>query len=326
MHEANSFVTSEPIARVGDCEFAVRLYPRGQAHDTRMSFYVVRTDSSAQSVWCKGTLTLVSAKGDKSYEWALPKIVAAEHPCNIGLSCGQAYGSAAASSRLQTYVEYGWVVGDTLTVSLSMTAFLISPQPCATGSREGVTSFASDVGQLLDDETTSDMKLHCKDGTLSAHRLILRARSPVFRAMLSSQMREAASGDVSFDNLARTTVRHWLRYLYTGSLAQDLEDTQLWDVFRLAHRYEVASLVAECSVVLASRLAPENAAAVFAESDLLGVDALKQMAVDFMVADSARFETVQASAAYEALPARLLQELLSRTMGPGRKRARQAEK
>ncbi|GFR16968.1 tdpoz2 [Trichonephila clavata] len=70
-----------------------------------------------------------------------------------------------------------------------------------------------------------DTKLKTKTGSFPVHKNILSARSPVFKAMFNSDMRERNSKCVNIEDLDDDTVQRMLLYVYTATLP----DFQ-WDI------------------------------------------------------------------------------------------------
>lgn len=329
-------VTSGPVIHAENCAFSVVLFPNGTNEVYTMTLRIRRTDSSRKRVCCAYTISIMGAGGKvvDTMSQEQPEVFNPE--IGKGWSGWEArpcfYASendlkAAYSARMKAFRDKGYIVNDVLNVNVSLRLFLGSPQSLSSASlcvQDGIAKLASDVGHMMEDAPTSDISLVCRDGLTYSHRFILAARSPVFRAMFASNMRESSSGEVRLPDMARATVHHFLHYIYHGSLPDGLQDAELWALIALAHKYEVTALIAECSSTLESKLNPENAAAMFSESDMLNVECLKNAALDFMLRDSGTFEEVQSSAAFTALPARLVKELLARAMG-ARKRDRPVE-
>lgn len=59
-----------------------------------------------------------------------------------------------------------------------------------------------------------------EDEELAAHRIILTARSPVFRALLNSDMREGKEGVVVIEDVRAPVFRALLHFVYTDSLPE----------------------------------------------------------------------------------------------------------
>ena len=59
-----------------------------------------------------------------------------------------------------------------------------------------------------------------EDEELPAHRIILTARSPVFRALLNSNMREGKEGVVVIEDVRAPVFRALLHFVYTDVLPE----------------------------------------------------------------------------------------------------------
>jgi hypothetical protein len=80
-------------------------------------------------------------------------------------------------------------------------------------------SVGRDLANLLFDKATADVDLRLDNGTLiPAHRAILTARSPVFRAMLCGNMRESSEKQVHLSEIDELAMRSLLELVYTGTV------------------------------------------------------------------------------------------------------------
>jgi hypothetical protein len=216
-------------------------------------------------------------------------------------------------ARLKHFEREGWISNDALTIKLSVEAVVGGPESTKPGSAlrpvEGVNLLQSDMRRLLQDGTGADVKLLASDGVVPAHRLLLATRSPVFRSMFEAKSEEVATVSCNVDS---SSLRAFLHYVYCGTLPQDV--ARPWVVMRLAHTYEVPSLVDECVAKLQQNLTPENAASLLMEADCCGMESLKAGTMDYIVSKSSVFREVLQSEGYKALPATLLQAILAREM------------
>jgi speckle-type POZ protein len=62
---------------------------------------------------------------------------------------------------------------------------------------------------------------------IPVHRIILEARSPVFRALLNAPMREGQEGRVVLRDVRAPVVRALLHFVYSDSLPDELQDQGL---------------------------------------------------------------------------------------------------
>ncbi|GIY43371.1 speckle-type POZ protein [Caerostris extrusa] len=68
------------------------------------------------------------------------------------------------------------------------------------------------------DPALSDMKLRTETETFQVHAAVLSARSPVFRAMLTTDMKEKNNCCVDIPDVDNDTLRQMILYMYTDQL------------------------------------------------------------------------------------------------------------
>ncbi|CAL1288612.1 unnamed protein product [Larinioides sclopetarius] len=140
----------------------------------------------------------------------------------------------------------------------------------------------TDLTSLHEDQSTCDVKLKTRANTFPVHTAILSARSPVFKAMFSNDMKEKTNGCVDMSDLQDETVRRFLLYLYTDQL-EDLTWDDALHLFKAADKYAVISLKDKCSSFLKSNLNLENACEALMLSDLHQDKNLKESTQNFIL-------------------------------------------
>ena len=120
----------------------------------------------------------------------------------------------------------------------------------------GVKSFMSDIGNLLMDPKTSDIVMVCQGEQIKAHRLILSARSPVFAAMLQSDMSESVNGEIKIDDVDKDVIKEMLRYMYKVEVEDGF--TKFKELLVLADKYQVEELVKFCGSKIVESLNKDN--------------------------------------------------------------------
>ncbi|GIY92846.1 TD and POZ domain-containing protein 4 [Caerostris extrusa] len=116
------------------------------------------------------------------------------------------------------------------------------------------------LGSSFEDGFMSDVKLNAKTCSYPAHKVVLGARSPVFKAMFSSRTTESTCDSVDIQDLDDETVRRMLQYMYTADIGS-LEWESASDLYAAAAKYEILTLKERCSSYLKANLRPSNVCA-----------------------------------------------------------------
>ncbi|GFY38100.1 TD and POZ domain-containing protein 5 [Trichonephila inaurata madagascariensis] len=132
---------------------------------------------------------------------------------------------------------------------------------------DDLVSLREDLESLCSREVLSDMKLRTNTNTIPVHTTILGARSSVFRAMFSNDMKEKTQGCVDVTDLDDETVRRMLLYMYTNKL-ENLHWESASQLYAASDKYNIASLRSKCSAILQAKLSPTNACQILTLADM----------------------------------------------------------
>ncbi|CAL4997499.1 unnamed protein product [Urochloa decumbens] len=143
--------------------------------------------------------------------------------------------------------------------------------------------------KLLDHNDGADVTFSVQGEIIKAHKTILAARSPVFKAQFYGQMRESRMGHVTVEDIQPVIFRALLRFIYTGSLhgmgddlvGDDYRDT-LWHLLAAADRYAMDRLKLLCQSILSKNFHVETVAATLALADQHNCDKLKEVCIEFI--------------------------------------------
>ena len=161
---------------------------------------------------------------------------------------------------------------------------------------------ATTLSSLLNDPSTHDVTFKTSDGgSVSGHRAIVAAFSPVFHAMLYGNMKESNEKEIILPSVDTKTFKSLLVFAYTGKIEVDTENCL--GLLEAAHYFNVAMLEKKCTDFIATSLSIENCCAItsFAYSKMFNV--LVERCLTFMC--SSAYKIIE-EASFKSLPSDLL--------------------
>ncbi|GIX69772.1 TD and POZ domain-containing protein 5 [Caerostris extrusa] len=138
-----------------------------------------------------------------------------------------------------------------------------------------------DFKALFNDPVLSDVKIMTKTKTFPAHKMVLCARSAVFRAMLTNEMKEKSTEIIRIDDLEDNIVHHFLLFLYTDDIKNLLSDT-VKELYYAADKYDVPLLKEKCTAFMKKNLSIKNACDLLQLADIHQDSCLKTFVEDFI--------------------------------------------
>ncbi|KAJ1267830.1 hypothetical protein BS78_07G087900 [Paspalum vaginatum] len=147
--------------------------------------------------------------------------------------------------------------------------------------------------------------------TFSAHKVLLAARSPVFKAELFGAMREAKEQLVTIKDMQPVVFRALLRFIYTDSLPHmdgregdgNCNKEMLQHLLVAADRYAVDRMKVVCESMLCKDLDAENVSDILALAYQHNCDRLKDICLEFVTSSSNVMDSVMATQGYKNLKA-----------------------
>ncbi|XP_033221404.1 leucine-zipper-like transcriptional regulator 1 homolog [Belonocnema kinseyi] len=141
--------------------------------------------------------------------------------------------------------------------------------------------FLQDYEPFFNSETLSDIEIHVGEKKYRSHKLILAARSPVFRGMLMSNMKEALSNFVEIKDMSADVFEELLRHMYTGKV-ENLQNLGL-EILKAADKYDLDHLKNVCEEFINKRLTHENVVNIVKIADTHNANFLKEQCIYFTV-------------------------------------------
>ena len=153
------------------------------------------------------------------------------------------------------------------------------------------SDMGSHLGRLLDCADGSDVSFVVEGEMFPAHRAVLAARSPVFRAQLLGAMADAKMPSITMHDISAATFKAMLRFMYTDALPADdeLGDCPLIEVFQdllaMADRYALDRLKLICARKLWENMATDNVGSTLACAETYNCPELKRKCIAFVAKD-----------------------------------------
>jgi hypothetical protein len=117
------------------------------------------------------------------------------------------------------------------------------------------------------DMSGADFLLVCEGSLLPAHRLVLAAASPYFKAMLLPETAEAKAGNTNLE-CSEDIGRPFIKFLYTGEIEDAVLDENIEKFLCLGDKYAVPELKQRAENRMVQLLSRENMVAFFIAGDM----------------------------------------------------------
>ncbi|XP_051190452.1 BTB/POZ and MATH domain-containing protein 1-like [Lolium perenne] len=164
-----------------------------------------------------------------------------------------------------------------------------------------------DLAIMSDNQEHTDVSFDVAGETFSAHRVVLAARSPVFKAELYGPMAESKMASITIEEMEPTTFRSMLHYLYHGSLPDAGKTNVCFRMLEYQHlliaadRYGIERLKKICEHKLSGNgITIDNVVSMLELAEDHVCTKLKARCFDFL-ADGENFMKVATSGEYISL-------------------------
>ncbi|GBN88854.1 Speckle-type POZ protein B [Araneus ventricosus] len=128
----------------------------------------------------------------------------------------------------------------------------------------------------------TDVELKTQTKSFPAHKTVLCFRSPVFKAMLTNEMKERHTDCIHVDDMGDDVVQQLLFFLYSDTV-ENLEWEIATQLHYAADMYQVDELKELCSAFLVENLTPTNAIELLIMADAHNDIDLRKVVVDFIL-------------------------------------------
>eukprot|EP00928_Gymnodinium_smaydae_P022624 TRINITY_DN18944_c0_g1_i1.p1 TRINITY_DN18944_c0_g1~~TRINITY_DN18944_c0_g1_i1.p1 ORF type:complete len:425 (+),score=49.98 TRINITY_DN18944_c0_g1_i1:74-1276(+) len=295
-------VESKVLLRVADVEFKLLLKAGDGTDETRH----ISVGYGARALECDASfrtvLSVVHRGTEKNCRRDEVKDLAR------GSKALYRYPEYAQYRELRSYTENDYLILQIRVEAWPTSGLQDVPSDTAKTRELGQLALSHDFGELLREGINTDVELRFTGAEpLQAHRLVLAARSPVFRNMLFSGFSESApNSHIEMSDADPEAARCFVQYIYTDRIPAEMRanDEMMCHVLALAIKYQVQSLVDVCADDIAAKLTHENACERLMMADMLSVPRVKQHVLCFVTRAKDQFARIQGTDGY----ARLVQQ------------------
>jgi len=281
-------------------KWCLRVNPKGLDEDSKdyLSLYLLLVSCNKSEVRAKFKFSILNSKKEETK--------AMESQRAYRFVQGKDWGFKKFIRRDFLMDEAnGLLPNDKLTffceVSVVCDSVNISGQGSAVNFPVSENRLSSDLGNLFMSGALSDVIVSCNGREFNCHKVVLAARSSVFRAMFEHNMEEKKNSAVKVEDVEGDAMEKLLHFIYTSKL--DFLDSISFElaarVLAAADKYELPRLKVACEECLSTRLTVENACEVLVLADLHNTIQLKLHVFKFI--NDRRVEDVMATDGWQQL-------------------------
>ncbi len=161
------------------------------------------------------------------------------------------------------------------------------------------------LNELRETNILCDTTIRTEGQDFPAHKCVLSAASPYFRAMFTSELKEKESNLVELQDAKSTTISDVLQFIYTSKASIDCSNAQ--DLVIIADYLIIPSLKTKAALFLEASLNASNCLALESFASRYNCELLKQVAVAYKFEN---FVAVAKSEDFRVLDSEKIKELI----------------
>ena len=257
-------------------KFWIELQPNAFHEGTQylsFQFGCNRGQFSRRIKWyLKLTVAIIDKNGVKVNKICSP--ILCMNLSNISQSCHKFVKRDKLLSNGSGYLNEG-------TLHLSCHLELSDETPFSLWERHSTPkTFEKCFKSLLNDIELSDFTVVVDDHEFRVHKSVLAARSPVFRAMITSDMKEKKESKVVLHDFDKEVFEQFVHFLYTGKALKVKQMAQ--KLSQIADFFDVPDLKVVCAQTLFSELTEDNVIEALKFGETFGIRELVVNAIDYI--------------------------------------------
>ncbi|PRD32373.1 UNVERIFIED_CONTAM: spop [Trichonephila clavipes] len=134
----------------------------------------------------------------------------------------------------------------------------------------------------------TDLKIKADGKMFLVYKAIICSRSPVFKAMMKSDMLEKEEDAIDITDIDSETMGRMIHFLYSGKLENDMDCPSVLELYAAAHKYMIEELKKECSGVLRTMMSKNNCRSIRNYAEIFSDNELKDIIQEWIDCISAQ--------------------------------------
>ena len=211
---------------IQDIQWRLQMYPEGRRDDTKDYVAVYLKSENIFPVRASFTLYVLNGQNQKECVSRVCEEICSFQPMNS--ERGTRWGDTEFIEEDKFEDPDFLTAAGELKVVCELTVY--GPEKTFSGSQTqgNVKQVGEDLWNLYELTEMSDVVINVVDETFLCHKLVLAARSPVFKAMFQVGTRECEIGKVYLSDLSSAAFKHILQFIYRGTLPAEDIDNDMW--------------------------------------------------------------------------------------------------
>lgn len=140
----------------------------------------------------------------------------------------------------------------------------------------------SSLSKMLTEHIHSDITINARNGSITAHRAVLAARSPVFQSMFSHNLQEKKLSTINIIDMSLDACQAFLSYIY-GKFQADEFLAHRVALLKAADKYDISDLKEACHESLMEDIDLRNVLERLELAHLYGLAGLKSGCLRYLV-------------------------------------------
>ncbi|XP_043247543.1 kelch-like protein diablo isoform X2 [Amphibalanus amphitrite] len=139
------------------------------------------------------------------------------------------------------------------------------------------------LNELRDDAVFCDVIIRVGEQTFPAHKCVLAAFSPYFKAMFTSQLKECHDREVTLKDIEPIMLETLLQFAYTGSVSITQGNVQ--NLMAASNLLQVLSVRDACSLFMEKHMDASNCLGIHCFAETMNCERLQRLAKEFALSN-----------------------------------------